>query len=306
MPNNHPYLVITSSFALSLCLAGCGDDGNGAGSSFPICNVGDLSCLLENMELSEFASPGDPSSAVSLPTTPVPSSNIPAPLGQDMNPLAPAITNTPTPLTFTDPEESQGLTLGWDDPNGCRPSFCFSICDRDPGGGLINCTPGSRCTRSVNDGQLNGAINLGIAWRSYYAPLIEDPTPPDTVVLQALPLIGQPAAPGEPCPDTVDMIQSGEGTVFTGVGITVDQTIDQLPPVEEPDNNNNNNQFDEFSDSQCSGFVSGTSCSIQACVAINGSNINCAYFDSHGHRFNCAAGCACTAAATEVVQHCNQ
>lgn len=125
----------------------------------------------------------------------------------------PSITNHPAPMTFAGASSQVSATLAWSDPNGCQPSFCFSLCSAP-----LQCSRSPRCTSVVRDGLLVGSTVLTLGYTAVPAAGAAG------IALHVVPV----SSPG--CQDPIAQIVAGSGALL-GAPIAIDQTIAAAPPA---------------------------------------------------------------------------
>ena len=122
----------------------------------------------------------------------------------------PSFTSQPPPMTFTG-TALVSETLKWADPSGCRPAFCFSVCNA-----ALKCSGSARCSPSVRDGLKIGSVILSLGYTAVPADGSADFT------LDVTPV----SSPD--CQDPLASLAAGSAGPLVGASVAIKQTL--TPP----------------------------------------------------------------------------
>lgn len=192
----------------------------------------------------------------------------------------PSFTDTPPPMTFPDPQTLQELDLGFQDPQGCTPTVCGSLCMG------TECSKVFMCSRPKKDHLTSGV------WRSYLGFLAEPTGEPARFTGELVPVSS------DGCPDDLpEQLEAGDTTVEIGVEVTFEIEI-ELPS--DASSSSSGSGSSGGVQTQCSDEAPTCNCQVRACAT---SDQTCWYETSNG-TFNCGPNCDCGQAAQNVVASC--
>jgi hypothetical protein len=119
----------------------------------------------------------------------------------------PSFTSQPPPITLTG-TSLVSETFDWSDPSGCRPSFCFSLCNAS-----LKCSTAARCSSPVHDGLLIGQAIFQIG--TLYGPADS----PASYTLDVTPV----SSAG--CQDPIPLLADGSAGPLVGTAVSIDETL---------------------------------------------------------------------------------